>query len=128
MFWSDFQLEPPVGSQVELGGSEGKHASSVRRMRVGEAIQLTDGAGLRVRGSVSEVLPKVRLAREHVRSGHLRLFIEVDGGIAADTIDAAAEALLDFVQRGVECERGRRRSQGVVDVVETGEGDRKSVV
>jgi len=58
MFWSDFQLEPPVGSQVELGGSEGKHASSVRRMRVGEAIQLTDGRGLRVRGTVAEVLPK----------------------------------------------------------------------
>ena len=58
MFWNEFQSEPVVGSRVELGGSEGKHAASVRRMRVGEAIQLTDGAGLRVRGSVAEVLPK----------------------------------------------------------------------
>ena len=32
---------------------------------------------------IAEVLPKVRLAREHVRAGHLRLFIEVDGGIDA---------------------------------------------
>lgn len=58
MFWNEFQSEPVVGSRVELGGSEGKHAASVRRMRAGEVIQLTDGAGLRVRGSVAEVLPK----------------------------------------------------------------------
>lgn len=58
MFWSGFVAEPKVGSRVELGGSEGKHAASVRRMRVGEAIQLTDGRGLRVRGTVAEVLPK----------------------------------------------------------------------
>ena len=58
MFWSEFSKEPLVGDRFELGGSEGKHAASVRRMRVGEAIQLTDGAGLRVRGLVSDALPK----------------------------------------------------------------------
>ncbi len=58
MFWSEFSKEPSAGDQFELGGSEGKHAASVRRMRVGEAIQLTDGSGLRVRGVVSNVLPK----------------------------------------------------------------------
>jgi ribulose-phosphate 3-epimerase len=47
-----------------------------------------------------EVLPKVRLAREHVKSGHLRLFIEVDGGIAPDTIEAAAEAGADVFVAG----------------------------
>jgi ribulose-phosphate 3-epimerase len=35
---------------------------------------------------MAEVLPKVRLARSQVSSGHLRLFIEVDGGIGEDTI------------------------------------------
>src|SRR5213080_2689437 len=49
---------------------------------------------------MAEVLPKVRLARGHVRAGHLRLFIEVDGGIAADTIDAAAEAGADVFVAG----------------------------
>src|SRR4051812_29882648 len=49
---------------------------------------------------MAEVLPKVRLAREHVRAGHLRLFIEVDGGIAADTIEAAAEAGADVFVAG----------------------------
>jgi ribulose-phosphate 3-epimerase len=47
-----------------------------------------------------EVLPKVRVAREHVRSGHLRLFVEVDGGISADTIEAAAAAGADVFVAG----------------------------
>ncbi len=47
-----------------------------------------------------EVLPKVRLAREHVKAGHLRLFVEVDGGIAPDTIEAAAEAGADVFVAG----------------------------
>ena len=47
-----------------------------------------------------EVLPKVRLAREHVRSGHLRLFVEVDGGVGPDTIEAAAEAGADVFVAG----------------------------
>jgi ribulose-phosphate 3-epimerase len=49
---------------------------------------------------MAEVLPKVRLAREQVRSGHLRLFLEVDGGISADTIEAAAEAGADVFVAG----------------------------
>ncbi|HEY3737489.1 MAG TPA: ribulose-phosphate 3-epimerase [Jatrophihabitans sp.] len=49
---------------------------------------------------IAEVLPKVRLAREHVKSGHLRLFIEVDGGIALDTIAAAAVAGADVFVAG----------------------------
>ena len=49
---------------------------------------------------IAEVLPKVRLAREHVRSGHLRLFVEVDGGIGFDTIEAAAAAGADVFVAG----------------------------
>src|SRR3954468_18424290 len=49
---------------------------------------------------MAEVLPKVRLARNEVRAGHLRLFIEVDGGISADTIEAAAEAGADVFVAG----------------------------
>jgi ribulose-phosphate 3-epimerase len=49
---------------------------------------------------IAEVLPKVRLAREHVKAGHLRLFIEVDGGISLDTIEAAAEAGADVFVAG----------------------------
>ena len=48
-------LVSEVGSLVELDGPEGKHAVQVRRMRQGEAIQLSNGKGLRVRGTVAEV-------------------------------------------------------------------------
>lgn len=44
-----------AGAEIALTGSEGKHAVAVRRMRVGEGIQLTDGLGRRVRGNVSAV-------------------------------------------------------------------------
>jgi len=48
-------LSAVVGSTIELDGPEGKHAVQVRRMRTGEAIQLSDGKGLRARGAVVEV-------------------------------------------------------------------------
>jgi 16S rRNA (uracil1498-N3)-methyltransferase len=48
-------LVAELGSLVELDGPEGKHAVQVRRMRQGEAIQLSDGKGLRVRGAVAEL-------------------------------------------------------------------------
>jgi ribulose-phosphate 3-epimerase len=47
-----------------------------------------------------EVLPKVRRARELVDSGHLTLFLEVDGGISADTIEQAAAAGADVFVAG----------------------------
>lgn len=49
---------------------------------------------------MAEVLPKVRMAREHVNSGHLRLFVEVDGGIDEATIEAAAAAGADVFVAG----------------------------
>lgn len=58
LFSAPFASIPAVGSLVELGGSEGKHAAQVRRMRVGEAIQLSNGNGLRVRGVVQGVADK----------------------------------------------------------------------
>jgi ribulose-phosphate 3-epimerase len=49
---------------------------------------------------IAEVLPKVRRARELVESGHLTLFVEVDGGINADTIEQAAAAGADVFVAG----------------------------
>jgi ribulose-phosphate 3-epimerase len=49
---------------------------------------------------ISEVLPKVRMARERVSAGYLRLFVEVDGGVDEDTIVAAAEAGADVFVAG----------------------------
>jgi 16S rRNA (uracil1498-N3)-methyltransferase len=44
-----------VGEQIRLAGDEGRHAADVRRLRVGEPIDLTDGAGLVLRAVVAEV-------------------------------------------------------------------------
>jgi ribulose-phosphate 3-epimerase len=49
---------------------------------------------------IDEVLPKVRRARELVATGHLRLLVEVDGGVNGDTIERAAEAGADVFVAG----------------------------
>jgi ribulose-phosphate 3-epimerase len=61
---------------------------------------MTIKAGEGGQAFIPELLDKVRLARRHVAAGHLRLFIEVDGGIAEDTIEAAAEAGADVFVAG----------------------------
>ena len=43
------------GGLALLDPTDAKHAISVRRMRVGEAIALTDGLGLRLRGTVATI-------------------------------------------------------------------------
>jgi 16S rRNA (uracil1498-N3)-methyltransferase len=48
-----------VGSSVTVEGDEAHHAVAVRRVRVGEAVVLTDGAGLAVVGSVSSTGKRV---------------------------------------------------------------------
>jgi ribulose-phosphate 3-epimerase len=49
---------------------------------------------------LAEVLPKVRTARNLVETGHLSLFVEVDGGINVDTIEQAAAAGADVFVAG----------------------------
>ena len=45
----------PVGASLVLDGDEGRHAATVRRIRVGEQVVLTDGAGTRATCTVAEV-------------------------------------------------------------------------
>jgi ribulose-phosphate 3-epimerase len=49
---------------------------------------------------IPDVLDKVRTARRLVDTGHLTVLVEIDGGINADTIDAAAEAGVDCFVAG----------------------------
>ncbi len=49
---------------------------------------------------ITDVLPKIRRARQLIHSGHLQLHIEVDGGINADTIALAAQAGADVFVAG----------------------------
>jgi 16S rRNA (uracil1498-N3)-methyltransferase len=55
LFHKENLKDAAIGAVVELSGSEAKHAITVRRMRVGEAIQLSDGSGLRVKGAIEEI-------------------------------------------------------------------------
>jgi ribulose-phosphate 3-epimerase len=49
---------------------------------------------------IPEVLSKVRTARRLVDAGELTILVEIDGGINADTIEAAAEAGVDCFVAG----------------------------
>lgn len=49
------------GDEVTLDGPEGRHAVSVRRLRAGEEVVLTDGAGTGVLGAVAAAAGKDRL-------------------------------------------------------------------
>lgn len=46
-----------VGDTVTLTGAEAKHAAVVRRLRVGEAVTLGDGAGVWLDGEARQVVP-----------------------------------------------------------------------
>jgi ribulose-phosphate 3-epimerase len=49
---------------------------------------------------IPDVLEKVRTARRLVDTGHLTVLVEIDGGINADTVVAAAEAGVDCFVAG----------------------------
>jgi ribulose-phosphate 3-epimerase len=61
---------------------------------------MTIKAGLGGQPMIPALLAKVRTARRHVRAGHLRVRIEVDGGISAETVEAAAQAGADTFVAG----------------------------
>lgn len=61
---------------------------------------MTIKAGFGGQAFLPEMLDKVRTARQHINAGHLQIRIEVDGGIAEDTIAAAAEAGADAFVAG----------------------------
>lgn len=48
-----------VGDLVSLTGAEAKHAAVVRRLRVGEAVTVGDGAGVWLTGAAEEVSPSL---------------------------------------------------------------------
>lgn len=55
LFFAAIGKDTTVGSSFVLSGREAKHAVSVRRMLQGEAIAISDGAGVKIRGTVSKV-------------------------------------------------------------------------
>ena len=56
--------EVAASASVLLEGPEGRHAVTVRRTRVGETIELVDGAGTRCRGTVTSIVDPTSLVVE----------------------------------------------------------------
>ena len=91
--------DPQVGGQVTLAGEEGRHAAQVRRIRKGEVIWISDGAGTAVRGPVVE-LAKQQLAIEvaevvHVPAGPVR-YVAVQALPKGDRAQQAVEMLTEL--------------------------------
>jgi ribulose-phosphate 3-epimerase len=61
---------------------------------------MTIKAGFGGQSFLPEMLDKVRTARRHAAAGHLEIRIEVDGGVAEDTVAQAAEAGADAFVAG----------------------------
>lgn len=59
-----------IGDTVGLTGAEAKHAAVVRRLRVGEAVTLGDGAGVWLDGEAMSVAPGLVEIRVHARVEH----------------------------------------------------------
>ncbi|MEU9789205.1 16S rRNA (uracil(1498)-N(3))-methyltransferase [Streptomyces sparsogenes] len=70
VFLADSLTEAAVGARLTLEGPEGRHAVSVRRLRVGEPVVLTDGAGTGAFGAVAAVEGKDRLLVEVAEVRH----------------------------------------------------------
>lgn len=61
MFFSEDLADVAPGDTVVLTGDEGRHAVTVRRLAVGEQVQLVDGTGTRVTGRVTHAVRPDRL-------------------------------------------------------------------
>jgi 16S rRNA (uracil1498-N3)-methyltransferase len=57
--WVESLASATTGSTVEVTGDEAHHAVAVRRLRVGEAVVLTDGLGRSVTGTVASTGKRV---------------------------------------------------------------------
>ncbi|MFT4233531.1 MAG: 16S rRNA (uracil(1498)-N(3))-methyltransferase [Microbacterium sp.] len=122
----------PSGDVVELVGAEAHHAAVVRRVRVGERVSATDGAGLWLEGVCEHVDPKrvtVRIdERRAVPASSPRITLVqalAKGDRDERAIQAATELGVDEIVpwqasrsvsrwEGMKAEKGRTRWETIV--------------
>ena len=120
------------GQEVTITGPEARHAAVVRRVRVGERVDVVDGAGVRVRGAVTSVASEqVRVMVDDVERepAHDVALVLVQALAKGDrdelAIEAATELGVDAVRPwqaersvslwvGAKAERGAHRWEAVV--------------
>jgi 16S rRNA (uracil1498-N3)-methyltransferase len=87
------------GDELLLGGDEGRHAARVRRLTVGEAVLVADGAGTVAECTVAEVLPDaLRLAvlRRRFEPAAVTRLVVVQALPKGDRAELAVEVLTEL--------------------------------
>jgi 16S rRNA (uracil1498-N3)-methyltransferase len=88
-----------VGDVIALTGAEAKHASVVRRVRVGETITLGDGRGVWIEGAVEDVSAArvtVRVAARSVRETPESRIVLVQALAKGDRDELAVQAACEL--------------------------------
>ncbi len=120
-----------AGARVRLDGPEGHHAADVRRLRLGERVELVDGSGLRVSGSIASVirgevvvtvgalvrepapLPRVVVVQALPKGDRAELAVQLLSEVGVDEIVPWAAARCVSTWRGDRLERGAARWRSV---------------
>ena len=120
-----------VGEHATLGGSEGRHAASVRRIGAGEWVDVADGRGLRLtcevvgadKSSLSLVVcevaqeesprPEIILVQALAKGGRDEAAVEICTEIGIDRVIPWASQRAIVQWRGPKAEKGRAKWEGV---------------
>lgn len=98
-FLVESSSEAVVGDIVSLTGAEAKHAAVVRRLRVGEAVTIGDGAGVWLEGlvdDVSAVRVDVRITARHVADPSPSRIVLVQALAKGDRDELAVQAACEL--------------------------------
>ncbi len=116
-----------AGDQVSLDGAEGRHAVSVARVRVGEALRLGDGRGTVVTGAVESVgrdalvlsvatvavepapRPSLTLVQALAKGGRDEMAVQAATEIGVDRVVPWSAARSVSRWQGAKVEKGRAR-------------------
>ena len=94
VFFFQAAADTSAGDDVVLDGAEGRHAGSVKRLRVDEAVILTDGRGVGLDARVAEV------GRREVRFVVERVTVQAPASTTVTVVQALAKG--DRGERAVE--------------------------
>lgn len=121
-----------VGAVIILDGAEGRHAGTVRRARVGDLVDVADGAGTVARGVAREVardrlavlvsaldrfpvpVPRLVLVQALAKGGRDELAVETATELGVDTVVPWQAERCVVVWSGERGERSRRRWEETV--------------
>lgn len=120
-----------VGDSATLGGAEGRHAASVRRIGAGEWVDVVDGCGLRAtcevsgsdKASLSLIVrkivredapnPEVILVQALAKGGRDEAAVEICTEIGIDRVIPWASQRAIVQWKGPKAEKGRAKWEGV---------------